>query len=162
MRFATDNTLGKLGRYLRAAGFDTLCQHEGHSETFFDTLDKDRIILTRTTSLKPLNRRHRLVFVRHNDPLRQLEQVVDELGVRSTEANPFSRCLICNRCLVNEDKMYLEGRVPVYVWHRHHHFRTCHGCQRVYWAGTHRQRMQTWLEKLFKQKDAPIHADSND
>jgi uncharacterized protein with PIN domain len=52
MRFATDATLGKLGRQLRAAGFDTLCQHQSGVVTFLVRLTVQRIILTRTTAVR--------------------------------------------------------------------------------------------------------------
>ena len=162
MRFATDATLGKLGRYLRAAGFDTLCQHEGRPVAFYDKIDSDRIVLTRTTALKKIDHRHRLIFIRDNDPRQQIKQVVGDLDLNRSQAKPFSRCLGCNRKLVETDRMTLKGRVPEYVWHHHRHFQACPGCHRIYWAGTHRQRMNAWLDLLFQEKDRPIHEHRND
>ena len=63
-RFAADATLGKLVRHLRSAGFDTVCQHQSRDENFFDTIDGERVILTRTRLLK-VRFNHRPLVFRH-------------------------------------------------------------------------------------------------
>lgn len=157
MRFATDATVGKLGRHLRSAGFDTLCQHQSRSVNFFETMDGERVILTRTSLVK-LRFKHRpLVFIRDNDPYRQMIQVVQELKLGWRDLNPFSRCLECNEEILQVDRGTVAGRVPAYVWQRHHTFHACAKCGRIYWAGSHHDRMTQRLSAIFKQKDEKTH-----
>lgn len=152
MRFATDAALGKLGRQLRAAGFDTLCQHQSRVENFFDTVDPQRIILTRTMSVRQ-NFQHRpLVFIQDHDPLQQMMQVVRLLDVKRSDFRPFSRCLACNTGIIRLDRDEVRGRVPDYVWQRHRSFHRCDSCRRIYWAGSHHQRMGNRLEAILNRK----------
>jgi uncharacterized protein len=157
MRFATDATVGKLGRHLRSAGFDTLCQHQNRSGDFFDTIDDERIILTRTTWLH-LRFKHRpLVFIRDNDPFQQMVQVVRELRLGLDDLNPFTRCLECNADIRQLNREAVTGRVPAYVWQRHHAFHACGECGRIYWAGSHHDRMRKRLSAIFQQRDEKTH-----
>ncbi|BBO67167.1 hypothetical protein DSCA_10970 [Desulfosarcina alkanivorans] len=150
MRFATDATLGKLGRHLRTAGFDTLCQHQNRCGDFFNTIDGQRIILTRTMAVRQKFKHRHLLFIRDNDPLRQMMQVVRELGVQPNDLRPFSRCIACNTAIAPLDRDEARGRVPDYVWQRHRAFHRCDSCRRIYWAGSHRQRMGKRLDAIFK------------
>ena len=150
MRFATDATLGKLGRNLRAAGFDTLCQHPRRGGDFFNTIDCQRIILTRTMAVRQHFQHRPLLFIRYNDPLQQMMQVVRELGVKRSDLRPFSRCIACNTDIVPIDREEVRGRVPDYVWQRHRAFHRCDSCRRIYWAGSHHLRMGNRLEAIFK------------
>ncbi|WP_420821853.1 Mut7-C RNAse domain-containing protein [Pyxidicoccus caerfyrddinensis] len=42
----------------------------------------------------------------------------------------------------------VQGRVPEGVAGRHSHFRQGPGCQRVFWPGTHHDRMQALVDTL--------------
>ncbi|MCB2147130.1 MAG: Mut7-C RNAse domain-containing protein [Deltaproteobacteria bacterium] len=157
MRFATDATVGKLGRHLRSAGFDTLCQHQSRRGNFFETIDGERVILTRTRLVKLRFKRRPLVFIRDNDPYRQMIQVVHELKLGWCDLNLFSRCLECNEAIRPVDRATVAGRVPAYVWQYHHTFHACAKCGRIYWAGSHHDRMIQRLLAIFKQKDGETH-----
>ncbi len=157
LRFAVDATLGKLGRHLRSAGFDTLCQHQSREGDTFDTIDAARVILTRTRQLKLRFKGRALVFIRENDPFQQMMQVVRELNLEWGDVNLFSRCLACNESLLKVDRETVTGLVPVYVWQHHDTFHTCGKCCRIYWAGSHHDRMCKRLSTIFQQKDEKTH-----
>ena len=152
MRFATDATLGKLGRQLRAAGFDTRCQHENHRADFFETMDSRRVILTRTKVIERRFQGRLLVFIRDNDPLQQMVQVVHELNIEPDQLRPFSRCLVCNTPTTPVDRDAVIERVPEYVWQRQSNFHHCDQCRRVYWAGSHHDRLCERLDAIFQHK----------
>jgi uncharacterized protein with PIN domain len=153
MRFATDATLGKLGRHLRAAGFDTVCQHERGTHIFFNALETDRIILTRTVKVQVRYKHRPLLFIRDNDPIEQMIQVFKDLNIGPADINPFSRCLICNLEITPIEKQYLQGKVPVFIWQHHQKFYICNSCKRIYWSGSHHRRLTQRFETLFKIKD---------
>jgi hypothetical protein len=154
MRFATDATLGKLGRYLRAAGFDTRCEHQSRQHDFMGSVATGRVILTRTKSVERRFQDRRLVFIRENDPLLQLVQVVRALELKPEEGRPFSRCMSCNRLIEPVARQAVMGRVPAYVWHQHTRFHTCSQCGRIYWPGSHHDRMTKQIAAVFQQKKA--------
>ena len=157
MRFATDATLGKLGRHLRTAGFDTICRHENRNSDFFKALEPDRIILTRTAKLQARYKRRPLLFIRENDPHDQMAQIFRELEIGPDDLRPFSRCTICNLAIRPVDRQTVRGKVPAYIWQHHRHFRICPGCRRIYWSGSHHQRLTRQLEQLFNHKESRIH-----
>lgn len=158
MRFATDATLGKLGRHLRVAGFDTLCQHQNRSPaSFWATLDAERVILTRTKAVKARFDHRRLLFIRDNSPLEQMRQVVVEAGITQHDLRPLSRCLDCNTSIQAVDRLAVKDRVPAYVWHRQQTFHECDQCRRIYWAGSHHQHMCTWLAAIFNNNEKRSH-----
>lgn len=153
MRFATDASLGKLGRLLRAAGFDTQCAHQSKAADFWGRIEPDRIALTRTHGIQKRLAGHPLVFIDHNDPVAQLRQVATRLAIDASELRPFSRCLVCNIPIRPVDRQQVSGRVPFYVWHCQHRFFTCDSCKRIYWAGSHHQRVRRRFDLIFKRKD---------
>lgn len=154
MRFATDASLGKLGRHLRAAGFDTQCEHQSRDDDFLGTIDAKRVILTRTKAVKPRFKDRRLVYIHDNDPLRQMMQVVRELNIRASDCKPFSRCIACNRQIQPIDKQTIQNRVPAFVWQRHSSFHACGQCHRIYWAGSHQDRMGKRLATIFLKQES--------
>ena len=149
MNFAVDASLGKLGRHLRSAGFDTLCQHQSREADLFGTIDDERVILTRTSRLRSRFNHRPLVFIQDNDPIKQMKQVVRELNLEWNDVNLFSRCIECNDNLSTVDREAVKGLVPAYVWHCHHTFHACAKCGRIYWAGSHHDRMSKLLAAIF-------------
>jgi len=152
LRFAADATLGKLGRHLRSAGFDTLCRHQSWDDDFFDTIDGERVILTRTRVLKVRFNSRPLVFIRDNDPFQQMKQVVRACDIQWRDVHLFSRCLACNEKLLKADREAVTGLVPAYVWQHHDTFHTCGKCCRIYWAGSHHDRMCRRLSAIFQDE----------
>jgi len=148
-RFAADGTLGKLARHLRAAGFDTCLAPQGTSADFWETVDPKRTVLTRTATLRLRFKDRNPVFICENNPWRQFSQVMRELEIGADDLNPFSRCLVCNCRLSDVDRHMVKGRVPDYVWQRHARFKTCDGCRRLYWAGSHPARMEERMAVIF-------------
>ena len=143
-RFIADVMLGRLARWLRVLGYDTL---------YFPDLDdpalaararaEDRLLLTRDRELS--RRRGVRVLLLQDDRIdRQLREVVSNLHL-STQ-NAFSRCIQCNILLQEIDREDVRPLVPPFVYNTQPRFRRCPGCGRVYWRGTHWARMLATLE----------------
>ena len=148
--FAADKTLGRLAKWLRLLGFDTLFESERANEKFIDTLEKDRILLTRTQRFRKQYADRKLIFVESDHPQQQLNQVVEELGLKAEQTRPFSRCLQCNVPIVAAEKNLLRGRIPDYIFETHDHFLTCPECGKVYWSGSHTERGLKMIQQLFQ------------
>ncbi|MGD8754912.1 MAG: Mut7-C RNAse domain-containing protein [Desulfobacterales bacterium] len=147
--FAADKTLGRLAKWLRLLGFDTLLESEPADEKFIDSLEKDRILLTRTQRIRKQSADRKLIFVESDHLRQQLNQVVRELGLKAEQTRPFSRCLQCNVPIVAVDKNILRGRVPDYIFETHDHFDQCPQCDRIFWPGSHTQRSLEKIRHLF-------------
>lgn len=149
-RFAAESTLGKLAKWLRLLGFDTVFENETARRQFLDHINPETILLTRTEKVRDtLSASQQRIFIRSNDPVEQLRQVIDELGIEMEDIRPFSRCLICN--VVNEvvEKDRIYGQVPDYVWENNTDFQACPECKKIYWPGSHIERSLEKIRKIF-------------
>jgi uncharacterized protein with PIN domain len=147
--FAAEKTLGKLAKWLRLLGFDTLYEPEITTERFIEALENDRIFLTRTQRTKKQLVSRKLIFIESDHVEKQLNQVVRELGLTVADTRPFSRCLRCNSLIVTAEKDSLWGRVPDYIFQTHDLFQKCPKCGRIYWPGSHTQRSLEKIRTLF-------------
>jgi uncharacterized protein len=148
-RFIVDINVGKLAKWLRLIGYDTLLfDHRDDSRLIHIALAEKRMIITRDTQM--MKRRVittgelKAILVRSDNPSQQICQVIKELGLNSN-FNPFSLCLEDNQTLVKISKGEVENRVPPYVYRTQSEYVECPNCHRIYWQGTHWQAM---VEKL--------------
>jgi uncharacterized protein len=149
--FIVDSTLGKLAKYLRLAGFDTLQDTQiPDARRLADMAGGQRIILTRSTKVK--RSLADAVLIEHNQPLSQIRQVITQLRLKPSHQHPLTRCALCNLGLEPLSKADALGKVPEYVWRAHTRFKTCPQCRRVYWRGSHAHR---WLERVGSIVDLP-------
>lgn len=143
--------LGRLARWLRALGYDTL-----YDDSWDDVLlanmarREERVLLTRDVEL---TRRRGLVFVliQADGVLAQLTQVVRALNLN--DAGAFTRCIECNAELHDAQAETLTLRVPPHVLATQTRFKQCPRCGKIYWRGTHWNHMRDILEKM-EQGDA--------
>ena len=120
--FAADRTLGKLAKWLRILGFDTTFEIEVPAGLFYEHLEKDRIVLTRTGTIKKQFSAHRLVFITSNYLDVQLKQVIAEIGICPADTRPFSRCIDCNVPIVDAEPDDVCGLIPDYIYETHNEF----------------------------------------
>ena len=149
--FAADRTLGKLAKWLRLLGFDTVFE-SGCNGRFYEKIEPERVLLTRIGNLRQQPAGSRLVFIKANDLTGQLHQTIGELAITIDDINPFSRCIECNSVIIDIDKENVFGLVPDYIWENHDNFSMCRGCDRYFWAGSHVEKSRQMIERLFKMK----------
>lgn len=150
--FVVDANVGKLAKWLRALGYDTLFDKDIDDDDLIRIcLEDGRVLLTRDAHI--LERRVVAIgqvtalLIKYDDVLDQLRQVVDTLNLDHREQQ-CSLCLICNEPLAPELKEDVRSLVPPYVFLNHASFHKCPSCSKVYWQGTHWQRMKVALEKV--------------
>lgn len=151
--FAAERTLGKLVKWLRVLGFDTLYEPE-QTPLCFSELEPKRILLTRRTSCRDKTwDGHRFVVIRSDHYWDQLIEVIRATEITVASIRPFTRCIRCNTPLRSIKKMELQGKVPDYIWETHNTFKTCRRCRRIYWAGSHIERSAERIKGLFIDTD---------
>jgi uncharacterized protein with PIN domain len=134
-RFVADVMLGRLARWLRALGYDTLYYRDAADSRLLGiALREERRLLTRDSGLAARAGAAGLL-VRGDGVDAQIRQVVDDCGLRSRA--PLSRCLECNGTLAARRPAEVCDRVPPYTLATQPEFRECESCRRVFWAGTH-------------------------
>ena len=147
-RFAAEKTLGRLTKWLRLLGFDTRFEPELTDKKFIETLEKDRVLLTRTQRIQKQLASRRLIFVESDHLAQQLTQIFRELNLKASQTRPFSRCLRCNAPIEVVKKATSLGRVPDYIFETHDRFQKCPECDRIYWSGSHTRRSLEEIRQL--------------
>ena len=150
-RFVVDVNLGRLARLLRVLGFDVWWSSDADDQTLADiSLDQRRILLTRDRGL--LKRRvitHGL-FVHSQQPEEQTREVLRRLDLRR-QANPFTRCVRCNRRLAAVAKEQVSDRLEPLTRRHYNEFSRCPECGRTYWAGAYFVRLTGLVDELLGQ-----------
>ncbi|HSR12370.1 MAG TPA: Mut7-C RNAse domain-containing protein [Thermodesulfobacteriota bacterium] len=154
MKFITDRTVGKLARKLRAMGFDVVSFERGElEEAAVIAVSEGRILLTRSRRAPKSFQGLTAMTLRSDHPEEQAREVLAEFGLEAPAENFFTRCLVCNVILKPLAKEEVEGRVPDFVYRGYETFHTCPRCRRVYWPGTHLQRMKQRIGRaIFSEK----------
>lgn len=157
-KFIVDLNVGKLSRWLRLMGYDTLfLPHLDDGDMIKLARSEQRILLTRDTQIMNWNivssGQAKVILLEGDVPREQLLQVVQRLNL-SYEFNPFSRCLECNAILVPKTPQDIEGQVPPYVFKTQEKYMQCPDCHRIYWRGTHWQAMSRTLKEWQKTNSA--------
>jgi len=146
MKFIADGMLGRLAKWLRMLGYDTLYDPRwDDNELVRRARAEERLILTRDTILAK-RPGVRSLLISSQSLEGQLRQILDELSLKANA--PFCRCSLCNVPLVEIERATARNLVPPYVFATQSHFRRCPQCSRIYWRGTHWQRMNELLDKI--------------
>lgn len=156
MRFIADSNVGKLARWLRIMGYDALFFNNIDDDRLIDiALKERRIVLTKDTQIMRrrvvTNGQLKIILIQADNPEEQLHQVVKELKL-DYHPGEFTRCLECNQSLVPKTKEEVRDLVPPYVFRTQSQYMQCPSCLRIYWRGTHWQRMKKELERLTEEK----------
>ncbi len=146
LSFLCDRNLGKLARWLRLMGYDTISLRTNDEEAIRRADEEGRVVLTRKASAPS---GAEVVHIGHDrlaDQVRQLAGLYDlEHG-----AEPFTRCCLCNELLTDMAREDARGKVPEYVYATRETFSLCPGCGRIYWRGTHHDRASSRMQALLK------------
>ena len=146
MKFLADRTTGKLARKLRALGFDVVYRGGGPVEEAAEVASTEgRMFLTRSRRLPEKGGDLRVTVIEADDPREQLREVLTKLKMEPSAGQFFSRCLMCNEILLSVSKEEVEGTVPDFIYRSYDSFHACPRCRRVFWPGTHLQRMKREL-----------------
>ena len=138
--------LGTLAKWLRILGYDTVFEPglDDH-QLVRQARAEGRTILTCDRQLAE-RRGVCTLLVTANDLDDQVLQVLADLHLEPERS--YSRCPVCNTTLQEIDIEMARTLVPAYVARTQKQFKSCPGCQRVYWRGTHWQKMEKRLSRL--------------
>lgn len=147
-RFVLDVHLGRLARYLRLLGFDSVYSNDrSDDELLAVSRGQHRVLLTRDVGLLE---RAALVyggFLHETDSRLQLREVLDRFRLHSRIA-PLTRCARCNGLIAPSTPAVARGRVPGGVLRDQRRFSRCGDCVQVYWPGGHLARLRARLAEI--------------
>ncbi len=148
-RFLCDEMLGRLCRYLRAAGYDALFANNGHMDR--DLLrqchEEGRFFLTQDQLVREHKAARDVAVILPQGA--DLDELAAALGTRfdlNWTKHAFTRCLVDNTPLHAADAA-ATARVPEDALRPDEPLTVCPSCGRVYWQGSHYKRMHARLAR---------------
>jgi len=152
VKFIADNNVGKLARWLRVIGYDTILFKEKDDRSMIEiALREDRVILTKDNQIAKrriaMDGKLKVMLIKQDNPKAQLQGTVKALHL-NWHFKPFSLCLECNQILISRSREEVQNLVPPHVFTTQEQFMECPLCHRIYWQGTHWQAMVKELKHL--------------
>jgi uncharacterized protein with PIN domain len=146
-RFICDGSLGGLARWLRAAGYEAVRVSGGGERARGEARLSGGVLLTSDTGV--LERRHASAVPALHVPVelpiaQQLARVFRAYGLWPRAP----RCMACGAALREVDKARVRDRIPPRTALWKDEYFLCAGCGRLFWQGTHWERIARVLAGL--------------
>jgi uncharacterized protein with PIN domain len=153
MKFVVDCMLGKLAKWLKILGFDTVYDSAADDDQILLIAQKeDRAVLSRDTGLLGRAKGLSSLPIESESWPDQVRQVLAAFDLWDKTA-PFTRCLDCNITLKPVGRDKARNLVSPFILERAKDFALCPSCGRVFWQGTHFQAMEARLSELLRRDD---------
>ena len=148
--------LGRLCRYLRAAGYDALFSSGGHSDSTLlrQCHAEGRYFLTQDQLVREHKAARGVALILPHDDLDRLADLTAAHFKLDWLGYAFTRCLEDNTPLVAVDAAAV-ARAPVDALRPDEPLYRCPACERVYWRGSHYKRMRARLETWQSARKEP-------
>jgi uncharacterized protein with PIN domain len=147
-RFVADVHLGRLAGYLRLLGFDTYYGRAlADEELAAISGEQGRILITRDRGLLKRNSVRHGYLVRSTLPKEQLVEVLHRFDLENS-IEIATRCTHCNSALKEVEKERILDRLQPDTASIYHSFMQCEGCERIYWKGSHYQKILQLVQEI--------------
>ena len=147
-RFLADAHLGRLARYLRLLGFDTLFYNDAGDQRLVEiSVSERRVLLTRDRALLMHRALTHGCFIHAVAPVKQIEELFERLDLHRLVA-PFTRCMECNGHLLRVEKREILSVLPKRAGQIYTEFWRCSDCAKIYWKGSHYRRLARFVRAL--------------
>lgn len=147
-KFLVDEMLVRLGRWLRAAGYDTLIAHDAESSYYLlrKAIDEGRLLLSKDNDLAQHRSAQGTVILLEGDNLDEHARQISSSTTLNWTHNPFTRCLLCNSTLSETATSELLNKNSL------DEACYCGHCHQVFWDDEHIERMRAnlsdWHQKF--------------
>ncbi len=140
--------LGSLARWLRLFGFDAEYPEPGLDDPVLAkrACAEGRWLLTRDRGLAAKG--PRTMLIRADGLEDQLVEVFCRLALIPPVALARARCAACNGELLDVERSEISDVTPTHVVATAPRFRRCSGCARVYWSGSHGEKIVTRMKRV--------------
>jgi len=150
--FIIDSMLGNLARKLRLLGYDS---------TYFPSIDdkkliniaknQRRVLVTKDQQLINTAKKQDIdvVCIQGDNEIEQIAQINSIIKLNKIEITTSnSRCGFCNNMLESIEKYRVTGKIPDGVLERFEEFWICKRCNKIYWEGSHFEKLQKFVTQL--------------
>lgn len=147
-KFVLDVHLGKLTRYLRMLGFDCLYKNDITDEDIVNiSLKERRTILTKDRNILKRNDVTHCYWIREENVFNQLLEVIKRFHFER-DIKEFTRCVDCNSLIEKVEKENIVDKIPPKVKEYHNEFYYCRNCDKIFWKGSHYNKMLVFVEEV--------------
>jgi uncharacterized protein len=152
-RFVADVHLGRLTQNLRLLGVDVTAPQAANDRHLLDVMVQEkRALLTRDRRLLMHSVVRTGFHPRSQNPAEQTIEVLRRFDLL-TRLAPFTRCIHCNELLEAVTKSEIIKQLEPLTRQYYDDFRRCRGCGRIYWRGSHFDKLLHRVEE-FRSKAA--------
>jgi len=145
-KFLLDENLGRLAKWLRMLGYDTIVPKSISIDRKISLCIKERrIFLTRSKRIAKRREQFIRMMITEKSYKKQLYQLRELINF---ENELSTRCLECNNFLQPIDTKFINNIVPEMVLNNFSKFKICRKCGKIFWKGTHYQAMKRELNNL--------------
>jgi hypothetical protein len=146
VKFIADINLGKLAKWLRIFGYDTIYYRGAANRNFLrEAQAENRVALTRKRKKNHCQFDGWLMIIYSDHVQQQLADVIDNFGLVLRQDRLFKLCIRCNEPLSEMRREEAKEIVPSYVYENHLLFKRCPKCKRVFWPGTHKDKANQFV-----------------
>ncbi|MFS4461064.1 DUF5615 family PIN-like protein [Bdellovibrio sp. HCB2-146] len=146
-KFLVDENLLGLLRRLRMMGYDSTSMQGASDRDIQTSAEQERrIILTRDRKFFEKLPAEDVYYVKSELPKEQLREVLKQFPLQ--DEVPLSRCFECNAPIRSVEKETVRDKVDAKTFNLYVDFYECPSCQKIYWEGSHFQKMQREIESL--------------
>lgn len=148
IKFILDVHLGRLARWLRMLGFDSLYRNDyDDPEIVAIAVQEGRAILTRDLGIMKRRAVTHGYHVQSTKPQEQLDEVLTRYQLHE-QIRPFHRCIVCNGLLHTVAKETVVDQLEAKTVLYYDDFFQCADCRKIYWRGSHFARMTSFINGL--------------
>jgi len=166
MHFLLDGMLGKLARWLRMLGYEATYENDRSDPELLSTAKRDSLVLLtsdeelyRTATIRGVES---FLVLGRTEPER-LANLAERYKLNLEIDTRTSRCPICGSPIRETPKSEVESSVPPATFKVYPTFWLCTNpkCAKVYWQGSHWNKIEKTLEEARKILDTKTNASAN-
>lgn len=150
--FLVDAMLGNIAKKLRLLGYDSEYSSNSEDEDLIiKAKNENRILITKDLPLSERATKQKIFVIRlkNDKEIEQIAQIFKNLEVSSVSVTGNNtRCAECNGKLEIIEKKNVMNKVSEGVFEKINNFWECSNCNKIYWEGTHIQRLQKFVDEL--------------
>lgn len=151
IKFFADVNVARVVRWVRAIGIDTVWEDAiPDGELVRRAIEENRFVLTLDKRLLEEWRVDNVRLLSSENPLEQFREIVHLFSL-TLPPELFIRCLVCNTLLRNATAEEISANAPPDAQENYKTFHYCPTCNKIYWEGSHTERMRAAIEDIFNE-----------
>ncbi len=151
--FIVDSMSGKVAKWLRILGCDTLYVKSSISDSNLLKMLEGRVLVTRDKELKiRAEKLGKKAIIIPENILEALALISKEFSVSLRVDPKATRCPFCNTKLISVKRNLMAGKLPREISNGHTKFLLCPSCGKTFWFGTHYWNMLNTLSRVKEKK----------